>query len=238
MRLCPRRLCGLGACLVGHRVLPRARACARTARARRSCRASCRTRTSGTPAACRARRSELALDQLGVGVGPLAGHAVDAERLDRAADVDHAVVHRVAEARAGVAADDLAAALHHEAGHRAGIAEDQDRAALLVDARAGADAALDDDVAAAQRGAGQRAGVAVDHHDARHHVLAGRPADAAGDMDLRAVDHAAAEIAEGAFEGDPAAREDADAQRMARARVADGHLGDALLVERAGAARG
>ena len=53
------------------------------------------------------------------------------------ADVDRAVVHRVAEAGADVAADDLAAALHHEAGHRAGVAEHDDRAALLVDARCG-----------------------------------------------------------------------------------------------------
>src|SRR5438309_1315356 len=58
--------------------------------------------------------AELALDQLGVGVRPLARHAVDAERLDLARHVDRAVVHRVAQAGAGVAADDLATALHHE----------------------------------------------------------------------------------------------------------------------------
>src|SRR5215204_3919953 len=60
---------------------------------------------------------ELALDQLRVRLGPVAGHTVDPQRLDLAGDVDRAVVHRVAEARADVAADDLAAALHHEAGH-------------------------------------------------------------------------------------------------------------------------
>src|SRR5439155_24357027 len=53
--------------------------------------------------------AELPLDQLGVGIRPLAGDAVDPERLDLAADVDHAVVHRVAEAGADVAADDLPA---------------------------------------------------------------------------------------------------------------------------------
>src|SRR5579863_9862399 len=50
--------------------------------------------------------AELALDELAVGVGPLAGHAVDPERADRAGDVDRAVVHRVAEAGPDVAADD------------------------------------------------------------------------------------------------------------------------------------
>src|SRR4051795_10701024 len=132
--------------------------------------------------------AELALDELGVRVGPLAGHAVDAERLDLAADVDGPVVHRVAQAGADVAEDDLAAALHHEPGHRAGAAADDDRPALLIDARAGADAAVDDEVAAADRGARERAGVAVDDDDARHHVLARRPADAALDVDLGPVD--------------------------------------------------
>src|SRR6478672_12108759 len=119
--------------------------------------------------------AELALDVLRVGVGPLAGHAVDAERLHLAGHVDGAVVHGVAEAGAGVAADDLAAALHHEAGHRADAAHGEDGAALLVDAGARADAALDHQVAAAQGGAGQRAGVASDDNDAGDHVLAGRP---------------------------------------------------------------
>src|SRR3954452_4031471 len=66
--------------------------------------------------------AELALDQLGVRVGPLAGHAVDAERRDRACDVDRAVVHRVAEPVADVPAEDLAAALQHEPGHGARVA--------------------------------------------------------------------------------------------------------------------
>src|SRR5918998_1820949 len=63
--------------------------------------------------------AELPLDELGVRVGPLAGHAVDAERLHLAADVDLAVVHGVAQPGADVPDDDLAAALHHEARHRA-----------------------------------------------------------------------------------------------------------------------
>src|ERR687885_25727 len=175
--------------------------------------------------------AELSLDELGVGVGPLAGHAVDAERLDLAADVDRAVVHRVAEARADVAEDDLAAALHHEAGHRAGALADDDRAALLVDARAGADPAADDEVAAAHRRAGQRARVAVDVDDAGHHVLAGRPAHPALDPDLRAVDQPAAEVAQTAVERDPAAAEDTHAERVLGARVEHGDVGDALLVE-------
>src|SRR5581483_4405738 len=127
---------------------------------------------------------ELALDQLGVSVGPFPGHAVDAERTHLAGDVDRAVVHRISEAGADVAADDLAPALHHEARHRAGIAEDQDRPALLIDPGPRADLTLDHHVPAADRSAGQRAGVAVDHHDSRHHVLACRPADASGDVDL------------------------------------------------------
>ena len=159
------------------------------------------------------------------------GHAVDAERLHLAADVEDAVVHRVAQARADVAADDLAAALHHEAVHRAGAAEGEDRAALLVDAAAGADAALDHEVAAADGRAGQRAGVAVDHDHARHHVLAGRPAHAAGDVHLWPVDHAAAEVAQAALERDLAAGEDAHADRVLRAGVLHRHVGDALLVQ-------
>src|SRR5215813_3194008 len=73
--------------------------------------------------------------------------AVHAERGDLAADVDRAVVHRVAQAAAHVAADDLAAALEHEAGHRAGVPAHDDRAALLVDAGPGADVAADHHVA-------------------------------------------------------------------------------------------
>src|ERR1700751_4831030 len=85
---------------------------------------------------------ELAVNELRVGVGPLALHAVDTKRLDLPGDVDGAVVHRVAEPGSDVAADDLTAALHHEPGHRAGVAERNDRPALLVDPGAGADAAL------------------------------------------------------------------------------------------------
>ncbi len=46
----------VGACLVCHGVPPTGRACARSARACRSCRASCRRRTSASPAGCPARR--------------------------------------------------------------------------------------------------------------------------------------------------------------------------------------
>src|SRR5947209_7532368 len=70
--------------------------------------------------------AELALDQLGVGIRPLARNAVDSQRLDLARDVDRSVVHRVAQAGPDVAADDLAAALEHEAGHRAGAPEHDD----------------------------------------------------------------------------------------------------------------
>src|SRR3954454_4326148 len=94
--------------------------------------------------------AELAIDELGVGLRPLAGDAVDAERPNLPADVDRAVVHRVAETVADVAAEDHAAALHHETGHRPGVAADDDRAAFLVDPRSRADAALDDEVAPAQ----------------------------------------------------------------------------------------
>src|SRR5579875_2716166 len=78
---------------------------------------------------------ELALNQLAVGIGPLAGHAVDPKRGDLG-DIDLTVVDRVAQPRADVAADDLAPALHHEARHRTRVAEHDDRAALLVDAGA------------------------------------------------------------------------------------------------------
>ena len=72
---------------------------------------------------------------------------------------------------------------------------------------------------------------AVDHDDARHHVLARRPADATLDVHLGAVDDAAAEVAEAAVEGDLAACEDADAERMLGARVPHRDVGDALLVD-------
>ncbi len=107
----------------------------------------------------------------------------------------------------------------------------EDRAALLVDPAARADAALDHQVAAAQRRARERAGVDLDDDDAGHHVLAGRPADAPVDLDLRAVDQTAAEVAERALEMDLAARQDADPQRVLRARVLDRDLPDALLVD-------
>src|SRR4051794_21880600 len=175
--------------------------------------------------------AELPLHELGVGIGPLAGHAADAERAHLAADVDRAVVHGIPEAVADVSADDLAAALHHEAVHRAGAAEHDDGAALLVDARARPDPPLHDEVAAAERSTCQRAGVVVDHDDAGHHVLARRPADAALDVHLGAVDQAAAEVAQAALERDAAAREDPHPQRVARARVEHGDVADALLVE-------
>src|ERR1700712_943738 len=175
--------------------------------------------------------AELALDVLRVGVVPLARHAVDAERLDLAADVDDPVVHGVAETRARVAADDLAAALHHEAGVGADRSHREDQPALLVDARACARAALDDQVAAADRGARERAGIAVDDDDARHHVLARRPADAARDVDLGAVDQAAGVVAEAALERDLAALQDADAERVLGARVLDRDVRDAALVD-------
>ena len=60
--------------------------------------------------------------------------AVDTEARNLAADVNSAVVHRIAEIVAGVAEDDHATALHHEAGEGADAAADDDRAALLVDA--------------------------------------------------------------------------------------------------------
>src|SRR4051794_22998293 len=175
--------------------------------------------------------AELALDELRVGVRPLARHAVDAERLHAPADVDCPVVHGVAEAGADIAEQDLPAALHHEPGHRAGGAEHDDRAALLVDPGAGADAALDHHVAAAQGGRGQRARVAVHHDDAAHHVLARRPADAPADMHLGTVDEAEAEVAQRAVEGDPAALQDADAERMERTRVEHRDVEDALPVD-------
>src|SRR5439155_23103347 len=78
--------------------------------------------------------AQLPGQELVVGRGQPGLDAVHAERGDHAADVDRAVVHRVAQAAAHVAADDLAAALEHEAGHHAGVPAHDDRAALLVDA--------------------------------------------------------------------------------------------------------
>jgi hypothetical protein len=80
---------------------------------------------------------------------------------------------------------------------------------------------------------GQRAGVPLHDHDARHHVLAGRPADPTLDEDLGPVDQPAAEVAEAAGERDPAARQDADAERMLRSRILDRDVLDALFVDEA-----
>src|SRR5215470_8820986 len=175
--------------------------------------------------------AQLPGQELIVAGGQLRLDAVHAERSDLAADVDRAVIHRVAQAAAHVAADDLPATLQHEPGHRARVAADDDRAALLVDAGAGTDVAADHDIAAAQRRAGQRAGVLVDDDHARHHVLGHRPADPPPHVDLRPVDEPAAEVAEAAVDGDPAAGQDAHGEGVFRARVEDGHVPDALVVD-------
>ena len=229
----PRARVLVGRFLGGHqRTSSRAPACARWARGCRSCRASSRTRTCAARAAPRAR--ELANLRSTSSVSE-SSHSASTQSIPSAAifaaDVDRAVVHRVAQPRPDVAADDLAAALHHEAGHRGGVAEHDDRAALLVDAGARADVTLDDEVAAAQGRAGKRAGVVIDHDDPRHHVLGDRPPDPSGDLDLGAVDQPTAEVAQAALEADPAAGEDGDAERVPRARVEDGHVGDTLLVD-------
>src|ERR1700680_1242335 len=175
--------------------------------------------------------AELALDELSVSGGPFPRHAVEAERLDRAAHVDRAVVHRVPEVRTDVSANDLAPALQHEAGVRAGVAADDDRASLLVDPGASADPALDHEVAAADGCSSERPGVFLDDDHAGHHVFADRPADPSGDNDLGTVNDAKAEVAEAALEPQLAAGQDPDADRVLGARVQHGHVFDALLVE-------
>src|SRR5262249_57837430 len=70
-----------------------------------------------------------------------------------------------------------------------------------------------------------------DHHHGGDHVLRHRPADPPGDVDLGAVDQAAAEVAEAAVDGDPAPGEDADRDRVLRARVLDRDVGDPLGVD-------
>src|SRR6266851_296706 len=175
--------------------------------------------------------AELALDQLGVGSGPLPWHAVEPERLHLAGHIEGPVVHRVAEVWPDVAADDLPAALHHECRIDPGVAEDDDGAALLVDAGPGPDAALDQHVPTADRGRRERPGVLFDHDHPRHHVLAGRPSDSPGDDHLRPIDHAEAEVPEAALKPDATPGQDADADGVLGAGVAHCHLGHALLVE-------
>src|SRR4029077_8767110 len=94
---------------------------------------------------------ELALDQLGVLIGPFGLDAVDPQRADLAPDVGRAVVHRVPQPMADVPEDDLAPPLHHEAGHRRRVAQHDDRAALLVDSGTRPDVTLDDKVPATKR---------------------------------------------------------------------------------------
>ena len=160
---------------------------------------------------------ELAVDELRVGVRPLAGDAVDPERLDLAGDVDR---RRRTSSRRGPGPTSPQMIWRPRCIMKPFIEPaspaDDDRAALLVDPRAGADAALDHEVAAAQRRARERAGVAVDDHDAAHHVLARRPADAALDVHLGPVDEPAREVAEAALERDLAPGQDPDAERVPR----------------------
>ena len=162
---------------------------------------------------------KLALEPLRLELGHLAGYRIDAQPIDLAADVDRAVVHRIAQVLAGIAQDHHAPALHHEAAERAGAAADDDRAALHVDADARADIALADEIAAAHRGAESRARVLLDHHRPGEHVLGARPADTALDVDVGPVDQAAAEIAEAPFDGEVEAVEDADGQGVLGARI-------------------
>ena len=153
---------------------------------------------------------------------------VHAERFDLAADIDRAIIHRVAKVLARVAADHHAPALHHEARESAGVAADDDRPALLVDAGARTDRTPAHQIAAAHGGAEGGPGVLFDQHGARHHVLAAGPADAAVDADIRSVDQANAEIAERAFENQVELRQDADAERVAPARILDDYGAVAL----------
>src|SRR5262245_52707490 len=106
---------------------------------------------------------ELALQPRDLVGRLLDGNRVHAKARDLAADVNRAVVHRVAEVLAGVAEHDHPAALHHEARERAGAAADENRAAFHVDAGTRADVALADEIAAAQRRAERRPGVLLDH---------------------------------------------------------------------------
>jgi hypothetical protein len=73
--------------------------------------------------------------------------------------------------------------------------------------------------------------IRFDHDDPRHHVLGHRPPHAPIDLHLRAVDEADAEVAEAALEGDPAAGEDADAERVPGRRIENGYFLYALLVD-------
>src|SRR3984957_11353399 len=174
---------------------------------------------------------QLALEPLYVEIGHVGRYGIDAQPIDLPADIDRAVVHRVAEVLAGIAQDHHASALHHETAERAGPPADDDRAALHVDAHAGTHIAPADEVAAAQRGAESRSRVLVDDHGPGEHVLRARPADTALDVDVRSVDQAAAEIAEAAFDGEVQPVEDADCQRMLGARILHHHAAVALVHE-------
>ena len=149
----------LTTCLKARSSSPPAPGCrSSTAACRRRSSACCRPRSGPPGRKC----ASLRLSHCDVELGHLGGNGVDAQRGDLAADVDDAVVHRVAQVLAGVAQDDHPAALHHEAGERAGAAADEDGAALHVDAGAAADVPLADQVAAAQGRPERRAGVLLD----------------------------------------------------------------------------
>src|SRR6476646_8416466 len=131
--------------------------------------------------------AQFACQPLPIELGYLGPDRVHAEALRLAANIDRAVIHRVAEILAGVAADHHAPALHHEAGEGAGVATGNNITALHVDAGARADITLADEVAAADSGTELRAGVLLDQDGSTHHVLGAGPTDPAGDANIRTV---------------------------------------------------
>src|SRR5438067_590420 len=105
---------------------------------------------------------ELAGEPAAVEIGQRCGHCIDAQASCFAAQIDRAVIHRIAQVLAGIATDHHAPPLHHEAGEGAGITADDDVSALLVDTGAGTDRALADEIAASQCRAELRAGILLD----------------------------------------------------------------------------
>src|SRR4029077_13952774 len=95
--------------------------------------------------------AQFACQPLPIELGYLGPDRVHAEALRLAANIDRAVIHRVAEILAGVAADHHAPALHHKAGEDPGGGADDDGAALLVNPGARADIAPAHEIAASDR---------------------------------------------------------------------------------------
>src|SRR6266404_2463788 len=115
--------------------------------------------------------------------------------MDFAAHVNHRLVQRVTQVRAGVATDQQISRLRHEPRHVADGATDHDVAALHGDSAARGTVALDHHQAAVARGGCALRGITLNAHAARHDVLGHAPTHVAVHLDVSLLVHTTDEVA-------------------------------------------